>query len=83
METFYGLSLAYDAMDAGGNVPTVFNAANERAVALFLQGKIKYLDIPDIIEECMKKHQIIDNPNLEEILEVEQKTYLNIDELLK
>jgi hypothetical protein len=41
------------------------------------------LDIPDIIEECMKKHQIIDNPNLEEILEVEQKTYLNIDELLK
>ena len=64
-------------------MPTVYNAANERAVALFLQGKIKYLDIPDIIEECMKKHQIIDNPNLEEILEVEQKTYLNIDELLK
>lgn len=83
LETFKGFRLAYEAGRKAGSMPTVYNAANERAVALFLQGKIKYLDIPDIIEECMKKHQIIDNPNLEEILEVEQKTYLNIDELLR
>lgn len=75
METFYGLSLAYDAMDAGGNVPTVFNAANERAVAKFLNNKIKFLEIPEIVSESMINIDFIQNPTIEQVLETEQMTY--------
>jgi 1-deoxy-D-xylulose-5-phosphate reductoisomerase len=75
METFYGLSLAYDAMDAGGNVPTVFNAANERAVAKFLKNKIKFLEIPEIVSEAMINVDFIANPTIEQVLETEQMTY--------
>ena len=75
METFYGLSLAYDAMDAGGNVPTVFNAANEKAVAKFLNNKIKFLDIPEIVSEAMINVDFIPNPTIEQVLETEQMTY--------
>ncbi|MBE5916090.1 MAG: 1-deoxy-D-xylulose-5-phosphate reductoisomerase [Pseudobutyrivibrio ruminis] len=75
METFYGLSLAYDAMDAGGNVPTVFNAANERAVAKFLNNKIKFLEIPEIVSEAMINVDFIANPSIEQVLETEQMTY--------
>lgn len=75
METFYGLSLAYDAMDAGGNVPTVFNAANERAVAKFLNNKIKFLEIPEIVSESMVNIDFIQNPTIEQVLETEQMTY--------
>lgn len=75
METFYGLSLAYDAMDAGGNVPTVFNAANERAVAKFLKNKIKFLEIPEIVSEAMVNIDFIQNPTIEQVLETEQMTY--------
>ena len=75
METFYGLSLAYDAMDAGGNVPTVFNAANERAVAKFLNNKIKFLEIPEIVSEAMINVDFIENPTIEKVLETEQMTY--------
>ncbi|MCR4831626.1 MAG: 1-deoxy-D-xylulose-5-phosphate reductoisomerase [Pseudobutyrivibrio sp.] len=75
METFFGLSLAYDAMDAGGNVPTVFNAANERAVAKFLNNKIKFLEIPEIVSEAMINVDFIDNPTIEQVLETEQMTY--------
>ncbi|QFJ55516.1 1-deoxy-D-xylulose-5-phosphate reductoisomerase [Pseudobutyrivibrio xylanivorans] len=75
METFYGLSLAYDAMDAGGNVPTVFNAANERAVAKFLKNKIKFLEIPEIVSEAMINVDYISNPTIEQVLETEQMTY--------
>lgn len=75
METFYGLSLAYDAMDAGGNVPTVFNAANERAVAKFLNNKIKFLEIPEIVSESMVNVDFIQNPTIEQVLETEQMTY--------
>lgn len=71
LKTFHGLSLAYDAMCAGGNVPTIFNAANEAAVALFLQKRISYLQITEIIEDCMKNCAFIDAPKLEEILETE------------
>ena len=60
-------------------MPTVLNAANEKAVALFLDRKIKYLQIADIIEECMMKHSKVDNPSLEEILEIEQRVYNYID----
>ena len=75
METFYGLALAYDAMDAGGNVPTVFNAANERAVAKFLKNKIKFLEIPEIVSEAMINVDYIENPTIEQVLETEQMTY--------
>lgn len=71
LNTFHGLALAYDAMRAGGNVPTIFNAANEAAVALFLQKKISYLQITEIIEDCMKNCTFIRAPKLEEILETE------------
>ncbi len=75
METFYGLSLAYDAMDAGGNVPTVFNAANEKAVSLFLNNKIKFLEIPEIVSESMINVDYIENPSIEQVLATEQMTY--------
>ncbi len=75
LETFYGLSLAYDAMDAGGNMPTVFNAANERAVAKFLKGKIKFLQIPEIVSEAMINVDFIENPSIEQVLDTEQMTY--------
>ncbi len=75
METFKGLRLAYDACRVGGSMPTVLNAANEKAVALFLDRKISYLQISDIIEECMDKHVIVKEPYLEEILEIEQRVY--------
>lgn len=75
LETFYGLQLAYDAMTAGGNVPTVFNAANERAVAKFLKNKIKFLEIPEIVSEAMINVDFIDNPTIEQVLATEQMTY--------
>ena len=68
METFRGLKLAYEAADRGGNIPTAFNAANEVAVARFLDRQIRYLDIPDIIEYAMKEVDYIENPTVEEIL---------------
>ncbi len=74
-ETFKGLALAYEAMTRGGNIPVAYNAANEKAVALFLNRQIKYLEITDIIEETMKQTGFIDNPTLEQILETEQEAY--------
>lgn len=75
LETFYGLALAYDAMSAGGNVPTVFNAANERAVAKFLDKKISFLQIPEIISRAMEEVYYKEEPSLEDILNTEQATY--------
>ena len=75
LEVFKGLQLAYDALKIGGSMPTVFNAANEMAVAKFLDRKIKFLDIPEIIGEAMGKHTAITSPSLEEILETEKATY--------
>lgn len=79
METFRGLKLAYDAFRIGGSMPTVFNAANERAVAMFLQNKIKFLDIYDIIEQAMNEHTQIDCPDVSQILETEKWCYELID----
>ncbi len=79
-ETFRGLELAYIAGKAGGSLPTVYNAANEKAVALFLDRKIAYLDIPKLIEECMEAHVNISNPSLDEILAVEAEVYAKIAE---
>ena len=72
---FPGLRLAYEAGTRGGSMPTVFNAANELAVAKFLDRKIGFLDIPMIIEESMKQHKVVENPSFEEILKVEAETY--------
>ena len=75
METFFGLKLAYDAQRIGGSMPTVYNAANEKAVGLFLDRKIAYLQIPELIREAMEQHKVIENPNVEEILETEASVY--------
>ncbi len=79
METFYGLKLAYEAGRTGGSLPTVLNAANEKAVAMFLNREIRYLQIPEIIQECMEWHRVIEHPTVEEILAVEQATYEMIE----
>lgn len=72
-DAFVGLKLAYEAAEAGGSMPTIYNAANERAVGLFLDGKISYLEITDCIAECMDRHHVIDNPTVEEILGAQQE----------
>ena len=80
-ETFRGLKLALEAGKTGGSMPTVFNAANERAVALFLKEQIRYTDIVKIIETCMDRHVLIEHPALEEILETEQWVYHEIERI--
>ena len=74
-DTFTGLALAYRAMQAGGNMPTVFNAANEKAVALFLNEKISFLEIPEIIQGSMEHIAFRGNPDIAGILETEQEVY--------
>lgn len=81
-ETFPGLQLAYQALERGGSLPTVYNAANERAVALFLEGRIGYLQIPELIQRCMERHRVTDAPNVEQILATEQSVYEYIKELV-
>ncbi|MCM1126717.1 MAG: 1-deoxy-D-xylulose-5-phosphate reductoisomerase [Lachnospiraceae bacterium] len=75
MDTFRGLSMAYDALAAGGSMPTVFNAANEKAVSLFLEKKIRFLDIYDLIQGAMESHKTVSNPSVEQILEAEAEAY--------
>ena len=75
MENFPGLALAYEAGRIGGTMPTVFNAANERAVAKFLNREISYLTITDMIEGAMKGHTVKENPSVDEILEAEASAY--------
>ena len=77
-ETFRGLALAYQAMRRGGNIPTAFNAANEKAVALFLDRNIAYQQIPEMIESCMEAADFIANPTGDEILETEAAAYEHI-----
>lgn len=79
METFKGLPLAMEAARVGGSMPTVFNAANEKAVALFLQRKIRFLDIYKIIEDAMERHEVVSSPTVEEILKIEQEIYKRIE----
>lgn len=78
MDTFYGLKLAYEAGRTGGTLPTVFNAANELAVRQFLKREIKYLEIIEIIEDCMRAHKVIESPTVEQILDTEAATYERI-----
>ena len=75
MDTFLGLRYAYEAIGIGGSMPTVFNAANEYAVKQFLDRKIDFLDIYDIIRASMDHHNLIENPDIDEILATEQEVY--------
>ena len=83
LKTFRGLSLAYEAMRRGGNIPTVLNAANEKAVNLFLNRKISYLQITELIEEAMKHVAYVGSPDLDAILQTEAATYAFIEDVLK
>ena len=74
-DTFRGLALAYQAMEKGGNIPTVYNAANEKAVSLFLDRKISYPEITELIEACMEDAEFIDHPDVDEILWTEAAAY--------
>jgi len=82
-ERFHALKLAYDAGRAGGSMTTVLNAANEAAVALFLQGKIRFLKIEEIIERAMDQHVVINNPDLETILHVDIETRKAVQNMIK
>lgn len=81
MKLFAGLRLAMRAAEEGGSVPTVFNAANEKAVSLFLDRKIRFVQIPEMIEMCMGHHRKIENPDVEDILDTEQETYERIQSM--
>lgn len=75
LETFRGLAYAFEAAETGGSMPTVFNAANERAVGRFLERRIGFTDIYEIIRFCMDAHRVIENPDVQQILDVEQSVY--------
>ena len=75
MDTFEGLSMAYEASRIGGSMPTVFNAANEKAVALFLDNKIRFLQIYELIRASMENHKMVEDPTVEQILSAEQECY--------
>lgn len=79
METFPGLKLAFQAMERGGNLPTAYNAANEKAVALFLERKISFPEIPELIGICMEQCRFAENPSVEEILATEAEAYALIE----
>lgn len=81
-DTFTGLKLAFDAAAKGGSMPTVYNAANEKAVSLFLDRKIGFLQIPELIEECMNRHKLIGNPDIDQILATEAEVYEMIGQLV-
>ena len=78
-ETFRGLAMAFDALKAGGSMSTVYNAANEKAVSLFLNRKIKFWEIYDLIQGAMENHKVVANPSVEDILAAEAEAYEYID----
>ena len=82
-DTFRGLALAYLAMEKGGNIPTVYNAANEKAVSLFLDRKISYPEITELIEACMEDAEFIDHPDVDEILWTEAAAYEFIEKKIR
>lgn len=79
LDTFLGLKYAYEAIEAGGSMPTVLNAANELAVAKFLHKKVHFLEIYEMIRLCMDRHTLIENPTVDEILETEKWVYETIE----
>ena len=82
LETFRNLQLAYNAMEKGGNMPCVLNAANEEAVAAFLQDKISFLNMSDLIANCMEKITFAKNPSYEDFLETDKQTRILAKKLL-
>ncbi|MGA9290475.1 MAG: 1-deoxy-D-xylulose-5-phosphate reductoisomerase [Anaerobacillus sp.] len=82
-DRFRALKLAYEAGRAGGSLPAVLNAANETAVAAFLEGQIDFLTIEELVEQAMEKHEIIQNASLEDILEIDSETRLRVQSLIK
>ncbi len=83
LETFLGLQLAFLAAQAGGSMPTVYNAANEKAVSLFLNRKIRFLEIAGLIQACMEQHKTLPDPNVDEILQTEAETYQYMEDLCR
>jgi 1-deoxy-D-xylulose-5-phosphate reductoisomerase len=83
LERFPCLAMAYDAGIKGGTLPAVMNAANEIAVKYFLQDKIKFMDIPRIIMEAMESHQIIKNPDLDQILDIDKRVKEDTEKVIK
>ena len=75
IDTFEGLKLAFHAAEIGGSMPTVYNAANEKAVSLFLDKKIKFLQITELIGEAMANHKALQNPSVDEILAAEKEAH--------
>lgn len=82
LEAFPGLRLAFEAAEQGGTMPTVYNAANEKAVSLFLEKKIRFLQIPELIEASMRQHRKLEAPGVEEILQAECETYEYIRQVI-
>lgn len=78
MDTFAGLKLAFEAAKTGGTMPTVFNAANEKAVSLFLQNRIHFLQIAEVIEAAMEAHRTVENPTVDQILEAEAEAHESV-----
>lgn len=77
-DTFTGLKLAFRAAETGGTMPTVFNAANEKAVSLFLDNKIRFLQIAEVIGAAMERHKVVENPNVAQILEAEKEAHESV-----
>ena len=81
-DTFKNLNLAYSAMEKGGNIPCILNAANEVVVDAFLKDKISFLSMSDVIENCMEKITFVKNPKLEDYINTDQETRILANELL-
>ena len=82
LETFRNLQLAYNAMEKGGNMPCILNAANEIAVAAFLKDEIGFLNMPDLIENCMEKITFVPSPSYEDFVETDRQTRILASKLL-
>ena len=82
METFTGLKLAFEAAKTGGTMPAVFNAANEKAVALFLENRIRFLQIAEVIEMAMERHRVMEEPTVEQILEAEAEAHESVSKCI-
>lgn len=83
LDKFPCLGLAYKAIERGGNIPCVMNAANESAVAAFLHDKIGFYDIPQVIGECMEKAAYIESPTLEDIFTINDETRREADKIIE
>ena len=82
-ERFPGLRLAYQALEKGGNMACIMNAANEAAVAAYLKGQIGFYDITDIVERCMNDGPFIASPDMDEIFRTNEETLKMAGDLMK